>query len=89
MEHEPNRSQEGQSRLPDLKKLEMITFGLQSNQNYQYSQAMIASARFLYGEPSLNQRQIYLLEYNPSGKMVFILIRVSFFLLVRRTSLLP
>lgn len=67
----------------------MITFGLQSNQNYQYSQAMIASARFLYGEPSLNQRQIYLLEYNPSGKMVFILIRVSFFLLVRRTSLLP
>lgn len=74
LEHEPNRFQENQSRLPNLERLEKITIGLSSEEGIPRN--ILEATKYLFGDPNLDERKVHLIKHHRETRVLFELIQV-------------
>ncbi|KAH9817100.1 hypothetical protein DFH28DRAFT_1081364 [Melampsora americana] len=74
LDHEPNRFQNHQSRLPNLEDLEKITIGLKTDEKVPIN--ILEATKYLFGDPDLDERKVYLIKFHRPTRVLFELIQV-------------
>ncbi|EGF97938.1 uncharacterized protein MELLADRAFT_69669 [Melampsora larici-populina 98AG31] len=74
LEHEPNRFQDNQSRLPNLGDFEKITIRLRSEESLPKN--IFEATKFLFDDPNLDERTVHLIMHHRKTRVLFKLIQV-------------